>query len=341
MSREEPSSKEAMELNFLLLDQRRLEAEIAAAGERGDYERRAALSRERAALVQRIAHAERPAGSVYDSASFCLRHLRSCSCMEKELLEECLGEGLSLEAIGERVGKHESTVSYWLKKHGLVAAKAEKSRRLRGDLRSEELEGFLPQAVRLVAKLLETLDRSLATIRYWLGDTGSRPAPTGAKGVRCARGGSTETSSSAGGTELPRSFCEGQWLLPVQALPVGAGVADGGGHKRQLVEEAGGKCLICGYSTGVSRLLQFHHLDPATKEFHLAHRGYSTRPSARSQCRGSQVRAALRQLPRRGGGRNSPRCRCNFGLRRPVRSSSIGIATVRGSSIGRAPTVNR
>ncbi|HWO84343.1 MAG TPA: DNA primase [Solirubrobacterales bacterium] len=64
MSREEPASHEAMELNFLLLEQRRLEGEIAAAGERGDYERRAALSRERAALVQRIAHAERPAGSV-------------------------------------------------------------------------------------------------------------------------------------------------------------------------------------------------------------------------------------------------------------------------------------
>jgi DNA primase len=64
MSREEPSSHEAMELNFLLLDQRRLEDEIAAAGERGDYERRAALSRERAALVERIAHEERPAGSI-------------------------------------------------------------------------------------------------------------------------------------------------------------------------------------------------------------------------------------------------------------------------------------
>ncbi|HMI82359.1 MAG TPA: DNA primase [Solirubrobacterales bacterium] len=64
MSSEEPASHEAMELNFLLLDQRRLEDEIAAAGERGDYERRAALSRERAALVERIAHAERPAGTV-------------------------------------------------------------------------------------------------------------------------------------------------------------------------------------------------------------------------------------------------------------------------------------
>jgi DNA primase len=64
MSREEPASHEAMELNFLLLEQRRLEGEIAAAGERGDYERRAALSRERAALVERIAHAERPTSSI-------------------------------------------------------------------------------------------------------------------------------------------------------------------------------------------------------------------------------------------------------------------------------------
>jgi hypothetical protein len=58
-SRDQPSSRESMELNFLLLDQRRLEDEIAAAGERGDYERRAALSRERAALVERIARTQR------------------------------------------------------------------------------------------------------------------------------------------------------------------------------------------------------------------------------------------------------------------------------------------
>ncbi|HVV90418.1 MAG TPA: DNA primase [Solirubrobacterales bacterium] len=59
LAREEPASEEAMGLNFLLLDQRRLEDEITAAGERGDYERRARLSRERAALVERIAHAQR------------------------------------------------------------------------------------------------------------------------------------------------------------------------------------------------------------------------------------------------------------------------------------------
>jgi DNA primase len=59
---DEPASPEAMELNYLLLEQRRIEAEIAAAGEAEDPQRRAALSMERAALVQRIAHAERVSG---------------------------------------------------------------------------------------------------------------------------------------------------------------------------------------------------------------------------------------------------------------------------------------
>jgi DNA primase len=62
IAHDEPASAEAMELNYLLLEQRRLEAEIAAAGRAEDYERRAALSRERAALVERIAHAERVGG---------------------------------------------------------------------------------------------------------------------------------------------------------------------------------------------------------------------------------------------------------------------------------------
>ncbi len=62
LAHDEPASPDAMELNYLLLEQRRIESEIAAAGERDDYEGRAALSRERAALVQRIAHTERVGG---------------------------------------------------------------------------------------------------------------------------------------------------------------------------------------------------------------------------------------------------------------------------------------
>ncbi len=59
LAADQPASADAMKLNFLLLEQRRLEAEIAAAGEADEYERRAELSRERAALVERIARTER------------------------------------------------------------------------------------------------------------------------------------------------------------------------------------------------------------------------------------------------------------------------------------------
>ena len=41
--------------------------------------------------------------------------------MQREELEALLAAGLSLDAIGRRVGRHPSTVSYWLGKHGLVA----------------------------------------------------------------------------------------------------------------------------------------------------------------------------------------------------------------------------
>jgi DNA primase len=55
----EPASGEAMEMNFLQLEQRRIEGQIGEAEEKGDYELRAELNRERAALVERIAHPER------------------------------------------------------------------------------------------------------------------------------------------------------------------------------------------------------------------------------------------------------------------------------------------
>ena len=44
--------------------------------------------------------------------------------------------------------------------------------------------------------------------------------------------------------------------------------------KRQLVEEAGGGCRLCGFADHPAAL-QFHHLDPGEKSFHLAQRGHS------------------------------------------------------------------
>lgn len=53
----EPASEAAMQLNFDLLEQQRLEDGISAAQRAGDYEGSSRLSRERAALTDRIAHA--------------------------------------------------------------------------------------------------------------------------------------------------------------------------------------------------------------------------------------------------------------------------------------------
>ena len=46
--------------------------------------------------------------------------------MDRGSLELLLGQGLSIEKIAERFGKHPSTVSYWLAKHGLKAVNREK-----------------------------------------------------------------------------------------------------------------------------------------------------------------------------------------------------------------------
>lgn len=48
--------------------------------------------------------------------------------------------------------------------------------------------------------------------------------------------------------------------------------------RRSLVDEAGGRCSLCGYDRCVGALV-FHHLDPAAKAFGLSARGL-TRPLA-------------------------------------------------------------
>jgi transposase len=196
--------------------------------------------------------------------------------VEKELLEECLAEGMSLEAIGKQAGKHESTVSYWLKKHGLAAALAEKHA-AKGAPAKEELESLLQLGLSL-REMAKEMDRSLATIRYWMRkyelkapphrhdvpDDGAREAT-----LVCRRHGMTQFVLEGRGYYR----CKRCRLERV-------------GRRRRtikgtLVAEAGGKCVVCGYHR-CQRALEFHHLDPRTKEFHLGHGGV-TRSLARSR----------------------------------------------------------
>lgn len=188
--------------------------------------------------------------------------------MDKRFLEDCLARGMSLERIGERVGRHPSTVSYWLKRHGLRAVGAEKYVG-RGGVSRGEL-GELAGSGLGLSEIAKRLDRSVSTVRYWLNCYGievrSRRRRHGAgpkyATFECRRHGTTEF------------VLEGRGYYRCKRCRA-AGVAKRRRRvKRKLVEEAGGKCVLCGYSRWLGAL-QFHHLEPSDKEFHLAHRGHS------------------------------------------------------------------
>ena len=196
--------------------------------------------------------------------------------MGKRFLEQCLVEGVSLEKIGERVGKHPSTVGYWVKKHGLDACNADRHAP-KGPLTRSELEALIDRGLTL-REIAERLERSVSTVRHWMNryelrTAGRRRAkPCGKPGratMECRRHGETEF------------VLEGRGYYRCVRCRSEAVSKRRRAVKRRLVEEAGGRCGVCGYSR-CQQALQFHHLDPSMKEFHLGHQGQS-RSLARSR----------------------------------------------------------
>ncbi len=204
--------------------------------------------------------------------------------MEKEFLEGCLAEGMSLEAIGRQVGKHESTVSHWLKKYGLEAAKTEKHA-ARGAPPKEELERLLQLGMSL-REIAKKMDRSLGTMRHWMQRYRLKASPDRHRGpqdrsrqatLSCRRHGRTEfVLESRGSYRCKRCRME---RVARRRREI----------KRTLVKEAGGKCVLCGYDRHMEAL-QFHHLDPRQKEFHLGQGGVSR---SLARCRAEASKCAL------------------------------------------------
>jgi helix-turn-helix protein len=191
--------------------------------------------------------------------------------MKRRFLEDCLAKGMSLEAIGELAGRHPSTVSYWLKKHGLSAVGSGKHAR-RGPVCQEELKSLVCSGATL-AEMALCLDRSVASVRYWLDRhqikvTNARgPRPRSSDGAKtaifeCSRHGLTEfTLEGRGHYRCKR--CRSRAVINRRRTV-----------KEKLVNEAGGACALCGYGRWVGAL-QFHHLDPRRKEFSISQRGHS------------------------------------------------------------------
>jgi len=192
--------------------------------------------------------------------------------MEKEFLEQCLADGMSLEAIGKQVGKHESTVSHWLRKYGLEAVGAE-VHAPNGKVDPHRLRVLVEEGAS-IQRMGEAFGVGRTTIRYWLRKLKLETQ----RSIRLR-----ETKAAReNGLKRTYSRCPKHGHTAFYARP------DGGFRcgrcrseavskrrrsvKRKLVDEAGGRCVLCGFGQHPAAL-QFHHLDPSTKSFEIGEGG--------------------------------------------------------------------
>ncbi len=195
--------------------------------------------------------------------------------MDRADLQELLEQGLSLAEIGRRHALHESTVGYWVKKHRLTAARREKHA-AKGGLRREVLEPLVEGGA-TIAEIATAVDRSRSTVRHWLGQYGLRTQGTqGQRASEAARQGRLEGKTAItadcarhGSTTF---ILSGRGYYRCRQCRMDAVVRRRRKVKRILVEEAGGKCRLCGYDRCFAAL-EFHHLVPEDKRFGLSHRG--------------------------------------------------------------------
>jgi transposase len=223
--------------------------------------------------------------------------------MERAVLEEWIGDGLSLDEMGRRAGRHPSTVSYWMRKYGLAAVGADRHG-ARGRLERDELVRLIDAglSVRGIAK---AIDRSAASVRHWLRIHGLETRLTQTRRlVAAADGRDMElTCRHHGRTTFRLRGYDAQYrCLRCQSEQV---IERRRRLRARLVTEAGGSCALCGYHRYVGAL-HFHHVDPSTKAFALG--GGATRSLERnrreapkcvllcSNCH-AEVEAGLKLLP--------------------------------------------
>ncbi|HEV3033923.1 MAG TPA: winged helix-turn-helix domain-containing protein [Solirubrobacteraceae bacterium] len=195
--------------------------------------------------------------------------------MDRASLEQLLGHGLSLAEIGRRFDLHEATVSYWVKKHGLEAANRGKHE-AKGGLTREVLSPLVDAGMS-IAEIAEAVGRSKGTVRHRLGRyelrTGGGVGRRSADASRAAReAGLTEALLACPRHGQSSHVRDSRGYFRCRRCRQEAVVRRRRRVKEILVEEAGGRCRLCGYDRCVAAL-EFHHLDPAAKEFGVAQNG--------------------------------------------------------------------
>jgi transposase len=195
--------------------------------------------------------------------------------MDRPSLERFLAQGLSLQEVGRRLGRHESTVAYWVEKHGLQAAN--RDRHLpRGALRKEDLERLV-QSGASIAEIADAVDRSKATVRHWLTRFGLKTGNRPGRGPSSQAKAGKDAGLASMTAECPRhgetEFClDGRGYYRCKLCRSAAVTRRRQKVKMILVQEAGGACRICGYRSNM-RALHFHHVEPADKRLELNAKG--------------------------------------------------------------------
>lgn len=195
--------------------------------------------------------------------------------MDRASLEQLLGQGLSLAEIGRRFDLHESTVAYWVQKNGLEAVNRRKHA-AKGGLTRQELEPLVAAGMS-IAEIASAVHRSKPTVRHWLRHHGVKTRPQ----ERRFGAGSTRASKAAGKVTVMREcgrhgltefWLEGRGYYRCKRCRMERVSRRRRKMKLILVEEAGGRCVVCGYNR-CTAALHFHHVDPDSKQFHLSMQG--------------------------------------------------------------------
>jgi transposase len=190
--------------------------------------------------------------------------------MDREEPRGYLDQGLSLEVISHRIGRHPSAVSYWLRKFELTPVHRERHA-ARGGLDRDVLASLVGEGLS-IRELAAELNISYTTVHHWLrryqlqteqARQRKLPPETRPKYVirTCRNHGKTRFVLTNSGRHYRCGRCRSEAVVRRRRR-----------MKLALIEEAGGACQLCGFDPWPAAL-HFHHIDPATKSFEISQGG--------------------------------------------------------------------
>ena len=229
--------------------------------------------------------------------------------MDENSLKLLLAQGVSVEEIGRRFDRHPSTVAYWMGKFGLEAPNREKHA-AKGGIDRERLEGMVNRDM-AIAEIADAVGLSKTTVRHWLKryelKTNNKVGPRiMAESVIAKEAGLLTMVAACPRHGETTYILEGRGYYRCQRCRVEQIARHRRKLKETLVADAGGRCR------GV-RIRPVHRGAAVSssgpgRQTDRNQRGRADPVAANAAGGGREMRAAVRELPRRGRTRHSGSC---------------------------------